>query len=107
MSDKAVADGLALHPRQSARTLKMHFTEPVTFGFLVFQRSDGPHLRPDNLHLVSDGSRFSFGQFIVLTRVFAMFLSEAHPGIVDGPHIGEFPKSFSYQNNLRYSRQST
>jgi hypothetical protein len=39
MSDKAVADGPAVHPGRSARTLKMHFTEPVTFEFffLVFQ----------------------------------------------------------------------
>jgi hypothetical protein len=36
MSDKAVADGLAVHPGRSARTLKMHFTEPVTFGFFWF-----------------------------------------------------------------------
>jgi hypothetical protein len=33
MSDKAVTDGPAVYPVQSARTLKMHFTEPVTFGF--------------------------------------------------------------------------
>ena len=33
MSDKAVADGLVVHSRRSARTLKMNFTEPVTFGF--------------------------------------------------------------------------
>jgi hypothetical protein len=36
MSDKAVADGLTVHPRRSVRTLKMHFTEPVTFGFFWF-----------------------------------------------------------------------
>jgi hypothetical protein len=36
MSDKAVADGPAMHPIRSARTLKMHFTEPVTFGFFWF-----------------------------------------------------------------------
>jgi hypothetical protein len=94
-SDKAVADGPAVNPGWSARTLKMHFTEPVTFGFLVFQRSNGPRLRPDGRRLVSDGAHFSFGQSVVLTRVFAVFLSEAHPGVVDGPRIGEFPKSFS------------
>jgi hypothetical protein len=33
LSDKAVADGPAVHPRRSMRTLKMHFTEPVTFRF--------------------------------------------------------------------------
>jgi hypothetical protein len=36
MSDKAVADGLVVHPGRSARTLKIHFTEPVTFGIFWF-----------------------------------------------------------------------
>jgi hypothetical protein len=31
--DKAVVDGPDVHPGRSVRTLKMHFTEPVTFGF--------------------------------------------------------------------------
>jgi hypothetical protein len=45
MSDKAVADGPAVHPIRSARTLKMNFTEPVTFGFfLVLQRPNSPHI---------------------------------------------------------------
>jgi hypothetical protein len=30
-------------------------------GFLVFQRADGPRLRPDGPSLVSDGALFSFG----------------------------------------------
>jgi hypothetical protein len=63
-------------------------------GFLVFQRPDGPRL-------VSDGARFSFRRSIVLTCVFAVFLSETDPGVaddhhkgLDGPRIGVFPKSF-------------
>jgi hypothetical protein len=36
MLDKAVADGPVVHPEWSARTLKIHFTEPVTFGFFWF-----------------------------------------------------------------------
>jgi hypothetical protein len=36
MSDKAVADGLVVHPGRSARMLKKHFTEPVTFGVFWF-----------------------------------------------------------------------
>jgi hypothetical protein len=36
MSDKEVADGPVVHPGRSARTLKIHFTEPVTFGFFWF-----------------------------------------------------------------------
>jgi hypothetical protein len=36
MSDKAVADCPVVHPGRSARTLKIHFTEPVTFGFFWF-----------------------------------------------------------------------
>jgi hypothetical protein len=76
MSDKAVADGPAVHPRRSARTLKMNFTELVTFRFfLVFQRSDGLRLRLNGPRLVSDGARFSNEWFVVLTCVFAVFLS--------------------------------
>jgi hypothetical protein len=33
ISDKAAANGPAMHPGRSARMLKMHFTKPVTFGF--------------------------------------------------------------------------
>jgi hypothetical protein len=36
MSYKIVADGPAVHSGRSARTLKMHFTEPVTFEFFHF-----------------------------------------------------------------------
>jgi hypothetical protein len=36
MSDKEVADSPVVHPGRSARTLKMHFTEPVAFGFFWF-----------------------------------------------------------------------
>jgi hypothetical protein len=36
MSDKGVVDGLVVHPGRSARTLKIHFTEPVTFRFFWF-----------------------------------------------------------------------
>jgi hypothetical protein len=49
--------------------------------FLVFQRPDGPRL-------VSDGACFSIGQSVVLTYVFEVFLSEAHPGVADGPPQG-------------------
>jgi hypothetical protein len=40
MSDKAVADCPAVHPGRSAMTLKMHFTEPVTFGFSGFSTTE-------------------------------------------------------------------
>jgi hypothetical protein len=36
ISDKVVVDGPVVHTGPSARTLKMHFTEPVTFGFFWF-----------------------------------------------------------------------
>jgi hypothetical protein len=67
----------------------MNFTEPVTFGFfLVLQRPEGPCLRPDGQRLVSDGARFFFGWSVVLTYVFAEFLSKAHPSVADGPPQG-------------------
>jgi hypothetical protein len=89
MSDKVVVDGPVVHLGRSARTLKMLFTEPVPFGFfLVFQRPDGPRLMSDGPRLVLDGARFSFGRNLVLTCVFAEFLSEAHVSVVDGPPQG-------------------
>jgi hypothetical protein len=36
MSGKAAADVSPVHLGRSARTLKIHFTEPVTFGFFWF-----------------------------------------------------------------------
>jgi hypothetical protein len=67
----------------------MYFTEPVTFGFfLILQRPDGPRLSPDGSLLVLDDARFSFGRSIVLTYVFAEFLSKAHPSVMDGPPQG-------------------
>ena len=38
--------------------------------------------------MVSDGARFSIGHSVVLTCVYAVFLSEAHFGVVDGPPQG-------------------
>jgi hypothetical protein len=82
MLDKAVMDGPVVHPGRSARTLKMHFTEPVTFGFFLgFQRPNGPRL-------VSDGARFSIERSVVLTCVFVVFLSEAHHSVAVGPPQG-------------------
>jgi hypothetical protein len=36
MSDKAVVNGPTVHPGRSMKTLKIHFIEPVTFGFFWF-----------------------------------------------------------------------
>ena len=36
MSDKVVVDGSIVHSGWSARTLKMHFTELITFGVFWF-----------------------------------------------------------------------
>jgi hypothetical protein len=58
------------------------------WGFLVFQRSDGPRLRPDGPRLVTDGARFSIGRSVVFTCVFEVFLFEAQPGVSDGPAQG-------------------
>jgi hypothetical protein len=89
MSDKVVADGLVVHPGRSTRTLKMNYTEPVIFGFFLgLQQQDGLCLRPDGPRLVSNGARFSIGRSIVLTCVFAVFLSEAHPSVADDPPQG-------------------
>jgi hypothetical protein len=56
MSDKVVADGPVVHLGQSARTLKCIYR---TRHLLVFQRPNGPCLRPDSPRVVSDGAPFS------------------------------------------------
>jgi hypothetical protein len=66
MSDKAVADGPVVHPGRSARTLKMNFTEPVTYGFFWFYNDRtvcawGRTVRAWS----SDGARFSIRRFVV------------------------------------------
>jgi hypothetical protein len=42
----------------------------------------------DGPHFVLDGACFSIEWSIVLTCVFAVFLSEAHPSVADGPPQG-------------------
>jgi hypothetical protein len=97
MLDKAVADGPAVHPGRSARKLKMHFTEPITFGvfsgFSMVGRSA----------LEVGRSELGLGRCSLLLRTvrsvntnFVVFMSKAHPSVADGPCTGEFPKSFSY-----------
>jgi hypothetical protein len=43
LSDKAVVDSPNVHPGRSARTLKMNYTEPVTFGFFLFYNDRTVH----------------------------------------------------------------
>jgi hypothetical protein len=103
-----------VHPGRSARLLIIHFSEPVTFGFSVSYRPDGPRLRPDGPREVSDGPRLSSGRSIVQTRIFALVLSEGHSCVTDGPPQGPgrsalglfFQKASPVRNNLRYSGQS-
>jgi hypothetical protein len=50
MSDKAGADGPVVHPGRSARTLKINFTEPGTFGFLWFPTGERSTLEDRTVH---------------------------------------------------------
>ena len=43
MSDKVVANGPAVHLGPSAKTLKIHLTELVTFGFFWFSTDRTVH----------------------------------------------------------------
>jgi hypothetical protein len=109
MSDKA-----SLAPRTVREDAIIHFSEPVTFGFSVSHLPDGPRLRPDGPREVSDGPCFSFGRSVVQTWIFALVLSEGHPGVANGPPQGPgrsalglfFQKAPPVRNNLRYSGQS-
>jgi hypothetical protein len=96
MSDIAVTDGPTVHPGwfdrapQTVRedTKNAFYRTRHLRVFLVFQRPHGPRLRPDGPRLVPDSARFSFEHSIVLTLVFAVFLSQAHHGVADSPPQG-------------------
>jgi hypothetical protein len=68
--------------------LKFILPNPSPSGFLVFHWPDSPCLRADGPRLVSDGARFSIGWSVVLTCVYAVFLSEGHFGVANGPPQG-------------------
>jgi hypothetical protein len=111
MSDKVSRGWSGRAPRTVRADAIIHFSKPVTFGFSVPHLPDGPRLRPDGPREVSDGPCFSFGRSIVQTWIFALVLSEGHPGVADGPPQGPgrfalglfFQKSSPVRNNLRYS----
>jgi hypothetical protein len=72
MSDKASRGQSGRAPRTVREDAIIHFSEPVTFEFLVPHlpdgprlRPDGPRLRPDGPHKVSDGPCFSSGRSVV------------------------------------------
>jgi hypothetical protein len=65
MSDKGSHEQSGRAPWTVREDAIIHFTEPITFGFLVLRRPDGPRLRPDGPRLVSDGARFSIGRSVV------------------------------------------
>jgi hypothetical protein len=85
MSDKGSRGRSGRAPRTVREDAIIHFTEPVTFGFSVPHLPDGPRLRPDGPCVVSDGACFSSGRSVVYTWIFALVLSEGHPGVADGP----------------------
>jgi hypothetical protein len=92
LSDKVVADGPAVLPGRSARTLKVHFTEPVTFGFSSISMSG--RSTPDARRSKLGPRRCTLLRRIVcsVNACFALFLSEAHLGVADGPRTGELSK---------------
>jgi hypothetical protein len=77
-----------VHPGRSAWTLKFILPNPSPSGFSVPHLPDGPRLRPDGPREVPDGPLFSSGRSIVQTQIFALVLSEGHPGGADGPPQG-------------------
>jgi hypothetical protein len=99
MSDKAVADDSAMHPRWSARMVNMNFVEPVTFRCLWFSMGGWSALEVGWSEL-GPGRYSSLLETAHSRNVsFAKFLFEAHHGVADdppkGPHgplTGEFSK---------------
>jgi hypothetical protein len=114
MSDKVWRGRSGRAPRTVRADAKIHFRNPSPSGFSVPHLPDGPRLRPDGPREVPDGPLFSSGRSIVQTQIFALVLSEGHPGGADGPPQGPgrsalglfFQKASPVRNNLRYSGQS-
>ena len=100
MSDKGSHGRSGRAPRTVREDAIIHFTEPVTFGF--FGSSPTGRSAPEA------------GRSVVQTWLFALVLSEGHPGVADGPPQGPgrsalglfFQKASPVRNNLRYSGQS-
>jgi hypothetical protein len=90
ISDKAVTDGPTVHPGRSARTLKMHFTKPVTFGFLGFSTVGWSAPEAGRSALGPGWCSLLHRTVHSVNVVFEVFLSEAHPGVADG--LSEGPK---------------
>jgi hypothetical protein len=116
MSDKAVADSPAVHPRRSARTLKINFSEPITFGFSGFSTTGRStpkagwsalgHRRCSLLHQTVRSVNLCFCS--VPVRGSPCYRGRSTAKGPDGPHIGVFSKKSSLVwNNLRYFGQST
>jgi hypothetical protein len=103
MSDKASLGRSGRAPRRVRKDAIIHFPNLSPSGFSVPHLSDGPRLRPDGPRRVSDGPCFSSRRSVVQTWIFALVLSEGHPGAADGPPQGPgrsalglfFQKSFS------------
>jgi hypothetical protein len=110
MSDKAVADGPAVHPGWSTRTLEMNLPNPSPsgfFGFTTIGRS-APEAGRSALGL----GRCSLLHWMVRS-VNLCFCSVpvrcspwCHGWGPDGLHIGVFQKASHVRNILRYSEQS-
>jgi hypothetical protein len=107
MSDKGSRGRSGRAPRTVREDAIIHFTEPVTFGFFGFSPTGWSAPEPGR-------SAPGPGRSAVLTCVYAVFLSEPHFGVVDGPPQGPrrsalglfFQKASLVRNNLRYSGQS-
>ena len=93
MLDKAVPDSPAMHPGRSARTLKMHFIEPVTFGFFWF--FNNWTVRDTRVRLGQEHCKKSFTLLVVRRRSEHRLRPSADRLVVvklDKPEGGRFGK---------------
>jgi hypothetical protein len=114
MSDKVRRGRSGRTPRTVRADAIIHFSEPVTFGFFGSSPTGRSAPEAGRSARGPDGPLFSSGRSIVQTQIFALVLSEGHPGGADGPPQGPgrsalglfFQKASPVRNNLRYSGQS-
>jgi hypothetical protein len=114
MSDKASCGRSGRAPRTVREAAIIHFSEPVTFGLFGFSPTGQSAPEPGR-------SAHGLGRSLLFLRtvhsaylIFALVLSECHPGVADGPPQGPgwsalglfFQKASPVRNNLWYSGQS-
>jgi hypothetical protein len=110
---KPIADDSDVPPDASRGRYNSFLLNPTPSGWIDLQRADSPHVRPNDPHIVSNGTRLCFEQSVVEMCIwhssYPMFIKVSWMVHKEGPDDPKYMWYFQKvpdQNNLCYSRQS-